>query len=121
MPPANSASDVGRHSEERGGLRAFLVPPGPDHGFYPFPQESFIKYKTKSGLVLLVPPKVGLVYDAPLLTTPWPQPDLQLRKPGDLGDGFRLSAITNIPIGANSSFADNPAGGSGVVDRQTGP
>ena len=68
--------------------------PGPDHGFYPFPTVALRSFTTESGLVLLVPIRDGRVYDAPLLTTPWPEKTLRLRVAGDPGRGFRAAAKT---------------------------
>jgi hypothetical protein len=68
--------------------------PGPDHGFYPFPTVSLRSFTTESGLVLLVPIRDGRVYDAPLLTTPFPEKTLRLRVAGDPGRGFQAAAKT---------------------------
>lgn len=76
-------------------LALLLNGPGPDHGFQPFPKASFRSFTTDSGLILLVPVEDGRGYDAPLLTTPWPERKLQLRKKGDPASGFRAIARTN--------------------------
>ncbi|HEY7333810.1 MAG TPA: hypothetical protein VH639_02925 [Bryobacteraceae bacterium] len=60
-----------------------FVPPGPDHGLYPFPEVELKRFVTESGLVLFVPANDERCYDAPQPCTPDPTPNLILRmQPG---------------------------------------
>jgi hypothetical protein len=67
-----------------------LIPPGPDHGFYPPPVAVMKTFTTDSGLVLSIPAVGGLSWDAPLPCTPFPKKGLRLRKPGQMKSGFVL-------------------------------
>lgn len=62
--------------------------PGPDHGLYPAPTSTFVSYTTASGLGLIVPKDNNMCWQAPLLCTPHPAPNLRLRNPADVGAGF---------------------------------
>lgn len=65
-----------------------LVAPGPDYGFHPTPVAFLDTRLTASGLALHVPRDRGLCWDAGLPCTPFPNPGLRWRRPGDLGGGF---------------------------------
>ncbi len=61
--------------------------PGPDKGFHPAPEPHLKTYTVQSGFTLYTPGKTGCWY-GPLVYTPWPDPNLRLRKEGDVGSGF---------------------------------
>jgi hypothetical protein len=69
----------------------FLVRPGPQHGYYPIPEVQTYDFVTDSGLTLHVPAEGDQCWDAPLPCTPYPKPDLRLRRAGDLGSGFTVA------------------------------
>jgi hypothetical protein len=79
--------------------------PGLDHGFHPAPKIVMTSYVTRSGLTILVPATEGpgmmsYCWDAPLPCTPRPDPNLRLRKEGDIRAGFVLD--TTGPEGPDS-------------------
>lgn len=57
-------------------------------GFAPIPQAELRTVRTDSGLSLHVPTDSDRAWDAPLPSTPYPKPQLALRRPGDLAAGF---------------------------------
>jgi hypothetical protein len=59
-------------------------------GLPPLPRADCTEYVTRSGLILYVPVNGDHCWDAPLPCTPYPSPDLRLRRPGDLSGGFML-------------------------------
>lgn len=73
-----------------------LIAPGPERGFYPVRQFPLRRVTTASGLVLFVPTEGDQCYDAPLPCTPYPNPNLRLIVPGDLGGGFVLQGSTPV-------------------------
>ncbi len=66
------------------------IGPGPDHGFHPPPSAELGTFVTDHGLVVYVPqsPTEFQCWDGPLPCTPHRQPDLRLRRPGQLCHGF---------------------------------
>ena len=73
-------------------LGTFPLPAGPERGFYPLPAVSYDEFTTEAGLTLNVP--VGDVpqcWRIALPCTPYPDPKLEARVPGDLRHGFRIS------------------------------
>jgi hypothetical protein len=74
-----------------GNIKKFFEVPGPDHGLHPSPTVPMEPYSTRSGLGLLVPVEGGECFDAPILSTGFPKPGLELRQPGDISAGFRNS------------------------------
>jgi hypothetical protein len=82
-----------------------FVGPGPEHGFHPMPRSEVVTFVTDSGLELYVPKERGRCWDAPLPCTPYPKPDLRLRREGDLRSGFVKSASST------TRSADRPASG----------
>ena len=64
----------------RGLARRLVVPPGPDHGLWPYPVAELSRFTTESGLTLLVPVNDSRCFDAPLLCTPYPAPNLVLTR-----------------------------------------
>jgi hypothetical protein len=64
------------------------VPPGPDHGFHPSPTfKGFRKTNLAPGIPLYIPVE-GRMWDGPLPSTPYDEPDLKLRNPKRLQQGF---------------------------------
>ncbi|MGE5279308.1 MAG: LIC_10190 family membrane protein [Deltaproteobacteria bacterium] len=53
-------------------------------------QQDYLPYVTRSGLMLFVPVKDDRCWDTNEICTPYPRRDLRLRRPGDLGRGFRV-------------------------------
>jgi hypothetical protein len=79
----------------RAKLGALLWPlihlPGPDSGLYPPTPGHFTRFTTRHGLVLTIPSDSAQgiwLWNAPLLGTHVPNPDLRLRDPHDLAAGF---------------------------------
>jgi hypothetical protein len=75
--------------------RMNVVKPGPDKGFHAAPRVAMQTYVTRWGLQVLVPRPspagpAKYCWDAPLPCTRRPDPDLRLRKEGDLSSGFVL-------------------------------
>jgi hypothetical protein len=56
----------------------------------PYGQPDLVQFRTESGLTLHVPRSNNLCWRGPLLCTPHPAENLQLRSPGDLSRGFRI-------------------------------
>jgi hypothetical protein len=73
-----------------------LIPPGPDHGFYPPPVMPMKIFTTDSGLVLNTPVAFIQCWDAPLPCTPCPQKGLRLRKSGQLKSGFVIDGTGGV-------------------------
>ena len=67
-----------------------FVGPGSDKGFHPAPAPEVKARTTESGLVVYVPKNESShqCWDAPLPCTPYFNPRLRLRKPGNLASGF---------------------------------
>jgi hypothetical protein len=65
-----------------------LLRPDPVAGFHATPAAPVAPYRTRSGLVVLVPQAARSCFDAPLPCAPDPQPGLRLRRAGELGSGF---------------------------------
>ncbi len=63
---------------------------GLHHGYWNIPEPDLEYKTTRSGLTLIVPDD-GLCWDGPLLCTPYFDPDLRLRRPGDPGGGFLIN------------------------------
>ena len=59
-----------------------------NRGLAPLPSIPMKKYVTSSGLELNVPVEGNQVWAAPLLSTPHPSPNVKLRNPDDISDGF---------------------------------
>ena len=82
----------------------FVLPvvPTDENGFPPLPEANLVERVTKSGLVVyLAAPKPGdevheLVWDSPLPATQIFDPDLELRRPGDMQAGFRIAEPTAV-------------------------
>jgi len=69
--------------------------PGLDHGLHPAPKVAMTTFVTRSGVRVLVPATEGAgmmsyCWDAPVPCTPKPDPNLRLRKEGDIRAGFVL-------------------------------
>jgi hypothetical protein len=84
-------SKGGTTGRRAGGVKAIgglVFLPGPDYGFHPMPKPVLVSYTTASGLKLAVPKDNNLCWRAQLLCTPHPAPNLRLRNPSRVGDGF---------------------------------
>lgn len=66
------------------------IDPGPDNGLYRLPKPLLDPYVTDSGLFVWTSAKNNQCWDAPLPCTPYPHPNLQLREPDDISQGFLL-------------------------------
>ncbi len=83
-------------------LGAYPQPAGPERGFYPIPPVPQKLYTTDSGLTLHVPTHdAPQCWRSPLPCTPYPNPRLEARVPGELRHGFRV---------ADSDIAGSPDG-----------
>ncbi len=71
-------------------VEALILRAGPDHGFHPTPKMVASTCVTASGLRVLVPVGDDKMWDAPLPASAYCDPRLTARRPGDLGQGFRL-------------------------------
>ncbi len=74
-----------------------LVRPGPDGGLHPGQRITMQTFVTRHGLEVLVPAirqagPYSYCWNAPLPCTPRPDPDLRLRRPGNLRSGFLLDS-----------------------------
>jgi hypothetical protein len=86
---------------------ALWVPPGPEAGFHPVPHVVVTSATTISGLIVNRPTSVRypsskwepgpFCWDAPLPCTYNPDPYLELRVPGQLASGFRVSDPAGSP------------------------
>ena len=76
------------------GRQSYLLPAGPDDGFYdhwPVPYDQVV---TNSGLQLNVPRGDGTqCWQVPLPCTPYPDARLEARVAGDLRHGFRIAGL----------------------------
>jgi hypothetical protein len=72
----------------RGVVREALHRAKTQPGLPPLPRADWTEFVTRSGLILYVPVSGDQCWDAPLPCTPYPSPDLRLRRPGDLSGGF---------------------------------
>ncbi len=70
---------------------ANLIGPGEDQGFHPIPVYDVTPFETDSGLVIYTPTVRDECWYVALPCTPYPDPDLRLREPGDIRHGFMLS------------------------------
>jgi hypothetical protein len=61
-------------------------------GLAEIPRVELRVFTSDSGLKLYVPTAGDPAWDAPLPSTPYPKPRLELRTPGDLGGGFEIRA-----------------------------
>lgn len=61
------------------------------NNFYDIPKVTLKKDITNSGLVMFLPEKGDQCWDAPLPCTPYMNPDLRLRRKGDMQYGFIIS------------------------------
>ena len=70
------------------------VGPGEDYGFHPTPRAELATFVTDSGLVVYVPQSrdKDQCWDGPLPCTPYREPSLRLRRPGQLRHGFAREA-----------------------------
>ncbi|MBV6521931.1 MAG: hypothetical protein MNPFHGCM_02075 [Gemmatimonadaceae bacterium] len=94
-------SKGGTTGRRAGGVKAIgglVFLPGPDHGLHPMPKPVLVSYTTSSGLKLAVPKDNNLCWRGPLLCTPHPAPNLRLRNPSRVGDGFILDDGVWEPI-----------------------
>jgi hypothetical protein len=97
MPPLYQ-SVIYFHSIKRLGWNTFL-PPGPDSGFeYTWIHTGFRTTQIAPGVTLYLPPpgELDRVWDAPLPNAPFLNPDLQMRNPHRLRDGFRDLSLEPI-------------------------
>ena len=75
------------------GRQSYLLPAGPDDGFYDHWPVPYDQYVTDSGLQINVPSGNGTqCWQAPLPCTPYPDARLEARVPGDLRHGFRIAS-----------------------------
>jgi hypothetical protein len=72
--------------------------PGPDFGLYPVPAPVLVSYVTASGLRLAVPKHTNQCWRGPLLCTPHPAPNLRLRNPRKVADGFVAEGNVWMPV-----------------------
>jgi hypothetical protein len=75
------------------GPAGFPTSAGPDGGFWPTPAATapMKSCVTRGGLVLKTPVGDDRCWDAPLMSTPYPDANLELRCPTDIGSGFRIA------------------------------
>jgi hypothetical protein len=59
-------------------------------GWQPIPKAAIIEKRTDSGLMVYTPASDECTWDAPLPATPYFNPRLRLRVPGNLGSGFTV-------------------------------
>lgn len=62
--------------------------------FHTIPIVKLSKFETRSGLVVYIPKKGDQCWNAKLPCTPYPNPDLRLRKEGNISKGFIVEAKT---------------------------
>jgi hypothetical protein len=67
------------------------ISPGPEKGFYALPRAKVEEVTLPSGLTYFRPLVDNQCWDAPLPCAPYPPIDLQLRQPGDIRRGFRVT------------------------------
>lgn len=61
---------------------------GADHDVGAMPLSQLTPFTTRCGLIVHVPVAGDQVWDGPLPNTPYPSPNLRLRRAGELGSGF---------------------------------
>lgn len=75
-----------------------MIPPGDaEYGLHTLTQAELNPYTTDSGLDVWTPAGTNQCWDAPLPCTPYPHPNLRLRVPGALGQGFILNIGPDDP------------------------
>ncbi|MEP7344614.1 MAG: hypothetical protein ABI877_05090, partial [Gemmatimonadaceae bacterium] len=79
-------------------LGGLVFVPGPDHGFHPLAKAVLVSYTTASGLRLSVPRDNNLCWRGPLLCTPHPAPNLRLRNPDNVAEGFVADGNLWLPV-----------------------
>ena len=73
-------------------LGTYPLPAGPERGFHPLPPVPHNEYVTDSGLTLNVPAyNMPQCWRIPLPCTPYPNPNVEARVPGELRHGFQVS------------------------------
>jgi len=72
------------------GRQRLFVEPGSKRGFHPIPVMAVHPFRTRSGLTVYVPNEGNQAWDAALPNTPYPNPDLRLRKKGAFRHGFMI-------------------------------
>ena len=76
------------------GRQSYLLPAGPDDGFYDHWPVPYDQYVTDSGLQLNVPRGDGTqCWQVPLPCTPYPDARLEARVAGELRHGFRIAGL----------------------------
>ncbi len=65
-----------------------IVRPTGNNGLTPIPVAALKQFTTNSRLVLFVPLKPDQCWDSPLPCTPYPSPNLRLRRPNEIRNGF---------------------------------
>jgi hypothetical protein len=71
-------------------MSAWLTLPS-EPWFEPLPRRGYNAFVTNTGLAVAVPDGDNRCYNGPILCTPHPEPHLEARDPGDLGQGFRTT------------------------------
>jgi len=69
--------------------RVLFAEPGTDHGFGQIAEEPLATFTSESGVTMYYPLDSNRCWNAPLPCTPYPTPNLNLRRPGDLRYGFQ--------------------------------
>ncbi|MBN1688251.1 MAG: hypothetical protein JW893_04050 [Candidatus Omnitrophica bacterium] len=72
--------------------KGWLLKGGKEDGFYPLPEVKTRDFITKSGLRIYVPEKGSHCWDTPPPCTTAPDPNLSLRRQGDLRSGFKIGS-----------------------------
>ncbi len=67
----------------------------PGDGFHEHFLPVYIEYETRSGLIVHVPRDGNQCWHVPLPCTPFPDPALSARVPGDIRHGFRIEGAEN--------------------------
>ncbi len=89
---------TGRRAGGAKAIGGLVFLPGPDFGFHPMPKPVLVSYTTASGLRLAVPKDNNLCWRGPLLCTPHPAPNLRLRNPANVADGFVADDGLWLPV-----------------------
>ena len=71
-------------------MSAWLTLPG-EPWLEPLPRRRYNAFVTNTGLAVAVPDGDNRCYNGPILCTPHPEPHLEARDPGNLGQGFRTT------------------------------
>jgi hypothetical protein len=79
-----------------GALSTFWIVPGPDGALHPAPRATLVERTTRWGL--LVNSVDGRIWHAPLLTTCEFDERLRLRRPDDVGAGFRCDEVEQARV-----------------------